>query len=205
MEYFCLVFDDNVKSPYWNLSIDEARFEASGGDIWAFSAGRKSDYLGRVPCRVDHPGLSADFNLDALTTVPIVSARVASLILELAPSNVQLIPADLNAPGEWSVVNIVSLIDAFDDRNSIASFTDEQPTSIRGVMRLIVDPLRTGAQHLFRLSAAPNGIIVSEILMQRCQNAGFSNMKFVPATISLWYSYAKDTEDDRWCVRPWKQ
>lgn len=204
MEYFCLVVDDHSDSPYWNLCIDEARLESSGGDIWAYSAGTPIEDACEVPCLVDQPGLSADFNMDGLTAVPIVSSRLAGVLLELAPSNIQLISANLNARGEWKVVNVVSLVDAFDDCNSIASRSDDERSALRGVMRLIVDPSKIGSQHLFRLSATTNDIIVSETLMRRCQDSAFTNMKFVPATLDAWNSYVQDTKDDRWCLRLWK-
>jgi len=209
MKYYELYFDDFGETPYWHISIDERRLESNKGDIWALSNGQRCTWKHPWPCVVSDTGVEADYNIDALTTVPIVSDRLAQFMTEVAPNDMELVPVALDAPGSWWAMNVLPIVDAIDFKNSVISFHDaDHPKKAgkpRGVMRLIVTPDALNGHHLARLKDWKIAIIASESVKMGCQKRGMTNMKFIPATVPEWNAYAIDTKDDRWCFRPWRE
>lgn len=208
MECYELSFDDDDENPYWELCINEEQLERANGDIWAYSRGERSPRTERVPCLIDHEGIEADCDIDALSGTPIVSQRLADLLSEIAPDDIQLIPVELDAPGTWAIVNVLPIVDAIDYDNSIISYHDtDNPTFAgkpRGIIRLIVKPALLGQHSIVRLKDWTVSIIVTEVLRERCRNTRMTNLKFIPATITNWNRYATNPKDDQWCFRPWR-
>lgn len=204
MTFYDLWFDDD--GDHWQIAIEESKLELLGCDYWAYSRGESCKRTEPVPCRIDDPGEPADFNTDAITATPIVSQRLGELLESIAPSEIQLIPARLDAPGKWAILNVLPLVEGIDYRNSVMTFHDAahptKPGKPRGIMRLMVTPEKLGAHHLCRLRDWSVAIIVSGLVKEQCQKSGMTNMKFVPATLSEWSRYADNPKDDQWCYRP---
>lgn len=206
MLYYELSFEFG-DAPYWSLGIDEKRLKQAGGDIWAYSRCELLVNPAPVPCRVAHPGTRTDYEADALTTVPIVSDRLGKLLAEICPDAIQLIPAELDAPGSWWVVNILPLVDSIDYANSLIKFHDmkhpRKPGKPAGILRLIVRR-EISFPHIFRVKDFTVSVVVSEAIKNRCQDERMINMRFIPATMEEWPIYWQNEQSDRWCYRPWK-
>jgi hypothetical protein len=206
MLFYTLWFDDGDDSDSWLPCIDKGRLQQAGGDIWAYSRCEFCRDAITVPCGVEYHGLPEfDCNLDPLTSVPIVSNRLARLFTEICPNIIQLVPAQIDAPGSWWIVNVLPLVDAIDYAKSVISFHKmdhpRHPGKPAGIVRLMVKndiPL----PHIFRVKDFTVSMVVSEVIRERCQEERITNMKFIPATIEEWFAYWNDTNSERWCYRP---
>jgi uncharacterized protein DUF1629 len=207
MEYYELFIDNSFHTPYWQLAIDEKLLEMRGGDIWSYSRGEKCAET-PVPCRIRLNGEPADYNQDALTTAPIVSSRLAELLFDIAHDDIQLVRVQMEAPGDWSVVNVTSIINAIDYTKSVMTFHDadhpRKPGKPSGIARLIVNKELIGGHHMFRLGEYKTTIIVSASIKERCQNALMTRMKFIPTNMTDWMRYLANPHTEEWCYHPWR-
>jgi len=180
-----MCIDDSDNSPYWDLAVDEGSWKKPSLDVWQYSRCERLVNLVPVPIAIEHTGTPADYDIDAFS-VPIVSRRLADLLIEIAPHEIQLIPALIENPGEWFVLNVLSEVDAIDYKRSVMTFYEPEhprlPGKPRGVVQLILDPAKVGDHRIFRLHDWMVAVVVSEAVKRRCELAGMTNMKFVPVS-----------------------
>jgi len=206
--FYNLWFDDNDNNPYWHVGLDKRNPEHPIPDEWAFTRGEPIATPDPIPILIRDSGTSTDFQEDSVNCTPVISARLARILREVCPSDIQLIPALIDDPGEWYVLNVNGLINAIDYSNSVATFHEanhpRKPGKPRGFVRLIVDAEQLRGKHICRLVDWTLPIIVSDVIKQRCQAEKLTNMKFIPVEMSEWKRYQDNPDEDYWCYRPYR-
>ncbi|EAU63326.1 hypothetical protein STIAU_1711 [Stigmatella aurantiaca DW4/3-1] len=118
-------------------------------------------------------------------SIPVVHVKVASLLSELAPGDVQLIPADIEGqPDQYLVLVATRPIRCIDEKASEVSFwTPEQgvPEKIgqyMGVDRLRIDKTKVGNTQVFRPEGWEVVLIISEEIKDALERMGASGTRF---------------------------
>lgn len=187
MRYFEL-FDDVYRTDRWELG----RLVTSQGETVV-----PGDLMNGVPFQageglrisVKFPGPPMDFS-HAAFSVPVVNARLAALLMELAPRDVQFVPVDIdNQSVQHFVLNPLHLLKCIDDQASseVQYWTEEdgipekvgEYSSVSG-MRL--DVSKIGDAHVFRPWGWASSLIVSEDIKNALERAGFTGVKFEDVT-----------------------
>lgn len=185
--YFKL--NDDVHVPgRWDL---DTPVDTKGQELddWLFTRGEPVSIEGRprVPIRADD-GVVLDYT-EAGIKVPIVSAKVAAILSELASRDVQLIPVDVEAhAGPFFILVCTRRVKCIDDeRSGEVQYwrpEDGQPEKVgqyRAVHGLRIDLTRVGDAQVFR----PWGwevLVVSEDIRQALERAGATGLQFWPVT-----------------------
>ncbi|MCP3063962.1 hypothetical protein LXT21_34825 [Myxococcus sp. K38C18041901] len=154
-------------------------------DPWVFKRGRRIENPGRLRIPVDVPGRTFDFTLAGIST-PVVHVRVATLLTELAPEDVQVIPVEIpGQPEQYSILVATRLIECIDDAASreVERWTaeDGRPEKVgqyRDVDGLRIDPSKVGDAKLFRTWGWSVALIVSEDLKLALEGLGVTGMRF---------------------------
>ncbi len=156
---------------------------------WLLMRGEPTSFEGRLKVRIRSPGRPLDFSFAALD-VPVVSARVASLLTALAPGDVQLLQVDIDSQAErYFLVNVTRVVKCIDDRASaeVQYWTpdDGEPERIgeyRAVSGMRIDPAKVGNAQVFRPWGWTVALIVSEDIKGALEHAGVTGVKFTEVT-----------------------
>jgi len=85
-------------------------------DIWQFSDGRPVDVRERLRVPIYRPGKPLDFTTAGAGRTPILSARAASVFQDLAPSDVQLFPVEVEGEAApYYLLNVARRLRCIDD------------------------------------------------------------------------------------------
>jgi len=179
------VFEDVYVPERWHL---DDPVDPHGRKI-EFRRGEPVDLNGplRIPLYV--PGKALDFSQGGLTA-PIVHARVAAVLAELAADDVQLIPAEVDGQREpYFLVNITRVVKCIDDETSdevryvtAAHGLPDQLGEYRSVIGMRIDPSKVGDAQVFRTWGWEVAIIVSERIKEALAAVGATGMKFTEVT-----------------------
>jgi hypothetical protein len=187
--YFDL-HDDVYIQGRWELGdpIDSQGQEVD--DPWQFTEGRpvRVDESLRVP--VANPGTPLDFSLAGMGVTPIIHKRVASLLAELAPDDVQLIPVELDGqPEQYCILVATRSIQCIDDQASAEvkywKPEDGRPDragEYRAVHGMRIDPAKVGDAKVFRPWGWTVALIVSEDIKEALVRAGVTGVRFTEVT-----------------------
>ena len=185
--YFRILDDVNVPGR-WFLSDP---VDGRGNDLWwVFSAGKPVQV--EAPVRIHFNAAAArgkplDYSELDGDPVPVVHARVGSVLAELAPSDLQLVPVLLEGiPDQLCILNVTRVIDCIDDAASehVKRYTTEdarvfadkvgQYSSVRG---LRIDRERVGGAKIFRTWGWV-AIIVCEDIKDALERIGTVGARF---------------------------
>jgi hypothetical protein len=115
------------------------------------------------------PGKPMDFATTALG-LPVASPRASTVLLRVAPGDVQLIPCRIdNEYGGFNVVNIVTRLDCADRPRSKVIVPGDPDGGLGDMVAWIVDPGRVGEHTLFRLDNEHLTIVLAETLKQEIE------------------------------------
>jgi len=180
--YFSL--SDDVHFPdRWHLAtpLDSQGHEV---DDWQFSEGTPLQLQGRLRVPVEHAGGPLDFS-EAGIKVPVIHARMAAALLELAPTDVQLIPAEIEGhPDQYFILVATRLIRCIDEKASRVQFwapEDGAPHKVGkyyAVDDLRIDKAKVGSARVFRPEGWPGTLIISEDLKNAWERLGATGAKF---------------------------
>jgi hypothetical protein len=156
--FFRLGIDVDV-SGRWYLSEPAHLAGDELDDIWQFSDGRPVEVRERLRIPIYRPGKPLDFTTAGVGLTPIVSARVAAVFREMAPSDVQLFPVEVEGQTEpYHLLNVQRTVRCIDDNacKEVQLYTPEdgRPDRIgeyRAVSGLRIDKSRVGDARVFRL------------------------------------------------------
>lgn len=153
-------------------------------DSWRFSDGLPIQVEGRLKVPVEQPGRALDFT-EAGVSVPVVHIKLASMFTELAPHDVQLIPADIEGqPDQYLILVATRLLRCIDEKASrIRLWTPEdgvphkvgQYKSVRGMR---IDPTKVGDARVLRPEGWPGSLIVSREIKDALERSGATGVKF---------------------------
>ncbi|SEL04688.1 hypothetical protein SAMN05444354_103393 [Stigmatella aurantiaca] len=164
---------DDVYVPHrWHLA---SPIDSQGHKLqdWDFKRGAPVQVEGRLRLPIKIAGSPLDFS-EAGVRVPVVHVKVASLLAEHAPGDVQLIPADIEGqPDQYLVLVATRLIPCIDEEASQVRFwTPEHgvPDKVGqyiAVDRMRIDKAKVGNAKVFR----PKGWEVVLIVAEELKNA----------------------------------
>lgn len=125
--------------------------------------------------------------LDAVGA-PVVHVRVASVLAELAPGDVQLLPLEVEGqPDQFALVNVIRVVKCIDDQRSreVRYYgPDCEPVfrdrvgQYRSVIGMRVDPAKVGDARLFRPWGWQVAIVVAEEIKLALEELGTVGVKF---------------------------
>jgi hypothetical protein len=155
-----------------------------------FMAGKPAHVDGQIQVPVDHPGEALDFSLADAGGFPIVTKRVASVLSEMAPADVQLFPVKVGAqPEPYFLVNVARTVKCIDDEASeeVQYWTPEdgEPERVgeyRVVAGMRIDPSKVGDARVFRAWGWKVVLVVSDEVKKALERTGATGMKFTEVT-----------------------
>ncbi|HEX8702254.1 MAG TPA: DUF1629 domain-containing protein [Myxococcaceae bacterium] len=180
--YFSLS-DDTYFPGRWHLATP---LDSQGREVddWQFSEGKPLQLQERLKVPVEHAGRPLDFS-EAGIKIPVVHVKAATVFLELAPSDVQVIPVEIEAhPDQYLLLVATRLIRCIDEKASKVQFwtpEDGAPHKVGkyyAVDNLRIDKTKVGAARVFRPEGWPGTLIVSEDLKNALQHMGVTGAKF---------------------------
>jgi hypothetical protein len=124
------------------------------------------------------------------SAMPVVSEKVAKILRDLAPTDVQLFPVSVQGRKEpYFIANAVHACACVDEERSIdvRRFTkDGIRPDLEGqfsvIGKLIIDPRRTEGHKLFRVKDWEVGLIASEEIKDAFERARVVGAYFTPVT-----------------------
>ncbi|WP_342747659.1 imm11 family protein [Melittangium boletus] len=144
---------------------------------------------GRLRVPVDQPGEPLDFSLADMGAVPVVSEKVATLLVQMAPNDVQLFPVDVDTPGPYFVVNVIRLVKCIDDQASeeVRYWMPEHGRPDRvgtysSVSGMRIDPKTVGDAKVFRTWGWHIALIIAEDIKDALERAGITGARFTEVT-----------------------
>jgi hypothetical protein len=165
---FFKLHDDMEVPRRWHLGTP---IDSQGRKVfdWDFTKGTPVQVAGRLKVPIESTGSPLDFS-EAGTEIPVVHVKVASMLSELAPGDVQLIPADIEGqPDQYLVLVATRLIRCIDEAASRVRFwkpehgVPEKVGQYLGMDRLRIDKARVGNAQVFRLEGWEVLIVSQEI------------------------------------------
>ncbi|WP_246357274.1 imm11 family protein [Pyxidicoccus fallax] len=188
MRYFKLSDDMDIPGR-WELGTPT---DAQGQDAgsWLFMRGEGVQVEGPLRVPIYQPGRSLDFSLADAGAVPVVTARVATLLSSLAPHDVQLFPAEVDTRREpYFLVNVTRLVRCIDDEASEEvrywKPEDGRPEKVgryRAVAGMRIDPNKVGDARVFRTWGWTISLIVSQDIKDALEREALTGMRFQEVT-----------------------
>lgn len=182
-ERFFDLYDDVHVPRRWHLS---SPTDGQGRELddWDFKSGTPVKIEGRIKVPVEIAGKPLDFT-EAGIRVPVVHVRVASVLAELAPDDVQLLPVSIDGqPDQYLILVATRLIRCIDEKSSrILLWTPEdgEPDRVgqyRDVRGMRIDKSKTGGAKVFRPEGWSGTLIVSGDIRAAMESMGATGAKF---------------------------
>ncbi|SEU30680.1 imm11 family protein [Stigmatella erecta] len=155
-------------------------------DIWAFIQGKPVELRERLRIPLFKPGKPLDLEFAGAGQTPIVSARAAAVFRDMAASDVQLFPVEVEGQSEpYFLLNVARGIRCIDDAacEEARRWTPEDGRPDRVgqyhvVSGLRIDPSKTGDALVFRLWGYHPPIIVHETIKNALERTGIKGGRF---------------------------
>ncbi|WP_307733024.1 imm11 family protein [Stigmatella ashevillensis] len=156
MQYFDL-FDDVYFTGRWELGKLIDPQESKEVWPWLLMRGKPVHFPKNPVGPVRASGRPLDFS-HAAFGIPVVHARVASIFTELAPTDVQLIPVNIQGQSDpYFILNIVRIVKCIDDKASeeVRYWTEEDELpektgTYSSVSGMRIDLAKVGNTKVFR-------------------------------------------------------
>lgn len=151
---------------------------------WDFKRGTPVHLDGRLKIPIKVAGRPLDFS-EAGVRIPVVHVKVASVLSERAPDDVQLIPADIEGqPEQYLVLVATRLIRCIDEKASKVQFwtpEDGVPEKVGkywAVDDMRIDKEKVGNAKVFRPEGWSGTLIVSEEIKDAMDAMGATGTRF---------------------------
>lgn len=151
---------------------------------WDFTKGTPVHVEGRLKIPIEIAGRPLDFSWAGLS-IPVVHVKVASMLAERAPGDVQLIPADIEGqPEQYLVLVATRLIRCIDEKASRILFwtpEDGAPHKVgqyRDVRDMRIDKAKAGNAKVFRPEGWEVVLVVSEEIKDAMERLGTTGTHF---------------------------
>jgi len=181
--------DDMSLPDRWLLGapLDEQGKEVRGGQ---FMNGELTRFDGRLRIPVYHPGTSLDFTRVDTGGFPVVTEKVARVLAELAPSDVQLLPAEVESrPETYFVVNVARRVKCIDEAASeevrYGDPEDNWPDELgyyEAVYGMRIDPFQVDDAKVFRPWGYTGSLLVAEDVKEALESTGATGLRFTEVT-----------------------
>jgi uncharacterized protein DUF1629 len=186
--YFELT-DDMSRPDRWLLGdpIDEQGKEVRG---LQFMSGEPTRLDGRHRVPVYHPGTPLDFTRVDTGGFPVVTEKVARVLAELAPGDVQLFPVEVESrPEPYFLVNVARRVKCIDEAASEEVLyegpEDNWPDELgyyQAVYGMRIDPSQVGDAKVFRPWGYTGTLLVSEDVKEALERTGATGLRFTAVT-----------------------
>jgi hypothetical protein len=184
MRYFDL-FDDMTIPGRWLLGTPTNVHGQKVDDPWMFHRGQRLPDPGPLTLPITVPGRALDFSRAAFAA-PVVHARVASVLSELAPEEVQTLPVEIEGQSEQFFILVATkLIRCIDDKacKQVLKWMPEDgyPEKVgeyRNVRGMRIDASQVGDAKVFRAWGWPIVLIVREEIRAALERLGATGTKF---------------------------
>jgi hypothetical protein len=189
--YFRITKDYGNAAGSWQLSEPEDERGEEFDLAFQFTRGTPVSVEGRLACRLTRPGTPLDFSLTALSDIPVVPERVARLLAQWAPGDVQTVAVEVEGQTEPHCILVATrTVACIDDAKCTkvelwkpeAGRPERAGRRYKRVEGLRIDPEKVGPPQLFRPSGWTVALIVSERILGHMLDAGFSGMHFEDVT-----------------------
>lgn len=185
--YFTL--SEDVAEGFWCLGHPLDLQGRELDDPWQFTGGEPAHFRDPIRLPLDLEGESRDYSHAAFGT-PVVNAKLAALFQELAPTEVELIPVEVDSrAGSYFILNALRTIPCVDTEASeeVHSWTEadeipEKVGTLRSIYGMRIDPSKVGDAKVFRPSEWEVSLIVSEEIKDAMERAGITGAKFEAVT-----------------------
>jgi hypothetical protein len=175
---------DDVSIPHrWHLAMPRDSHGRKVDDA-QFSSGAPVHIQERLRIPIESAGKPLDFT-EAGISIPVVHVRVASMLAELAPDDVQLIPVDVEGqPDQYLILVATRLIRCIDETASrIRLWTHEDglPDMVgkyASVRDMRIDKARVGTAKVFRPEGWEVTLIVSGEIKNALEGMGATGTRF---------------------------
>jgi hypothetical protein len=180
---FFKLADDVYVPQRWHLATP---IDSQGRKVhdWDFTRGTPVHVEGRLKIPIKIAGRPLDFS-EAGLSIPVVHVKVASMLAERAPGDMQLIPADIEGqPDQYLVLVATRLIRCIDEAASEVSFwtpehgVPDKVGQYMGVDRLRIDKAKVGNAKVFRPEGWEVALIVSEEIKDALERMGTTGTRF---------------------------
>jgi hypothetical protein len=177
------LYDDVYVPNRWHLATP---IDSQGCKVhdWDFKRGTPVHVEGRMKIPIKVAGRPLDFS-EAGVRIPVVHVKVASMLSELAPGDVQLIPADIEGqPDQYLILVATRLIRCIDEKASrilLWTAEDGAPHKVgkyRDVRDLRIDKTKVGNAQVLRPEGWSGTLLVSERIKDALERLGATGTKF---------------------------
>lgn len=184
------LFDDVPPPGSWELSDPTDPRGQQLKNPWMFIQGEPLPADTRLKVPLLCPGTPLDFTLAGAGMAPVIHAKGASLLAQLAPEDVQLLAVQVASRTEpYFLVNATRIIRCIDDQ-ACAQVVHWKPEDgwplktgmYREVHGLRIDVAPVGEAQVFRPWGWTSALIVSEAVKQGLERAGLTGMQFREVT-----------------------
>jgi hypothetical protein len=183
--YFDFAPDMTVRGR-WTLGLITDPQGQEVDDPWIFKQGRPIPHPGRLKIPIQIPGKALDLSYAGMGAL-VVHIRVASVLAELAPEDVQVFPVEVEGqPDQFCVLVATKLVRCIDERASryveIWQPEDGRPEKVglyRDVRGLRIDPSKVDDSKVFRTWGWSIVLIVREDIKDALERSGATGMQFV--------------------------
>jgi Immunity protein family (Imm11) len=153
--------------------------------------GRRLDVKG--PIRLQYSkhaprGMPVDYSELAADIVPVVHARVATNLVQIAPDDIQAFPVEIEGqPDQFFIINVTKVVKCIDDERSkeVRLYTQNSDEVFRhligeyeSVIGMRIDPTKVTNARIFRPWGWPVAIIVAEEIKQALERIGTGGVRF---------------------------
>lgn len=155
-----------------------------------FMGGEPTRLDGRLRVPVYHPGTSLDFTRVDTGAIPVITEKVARILTELAPGDVQLFPVGVDSrPETYFLLNVTRLVKCIDDEACTEVLywnpADGRPDKVgqyRDVYGMRIDPSKVAGAKVFRPWGWRVALIVSEDVKEALERTGATGLVFKEVT-----------------------
>ena len=176
----------------WHLAIARQFPSGRDVDVWAYSRCEPVSDPESVPFDVDVEAEPVDFSPTAFGAT-VVSERFADAVHALAPNDIQRIPATVDSPQTWQILNVLPSTNCIDHSSSVIQYYPDDPAECgsspekagqpRGVVKLVISPELVGEHHIFRPAQWQVATIVSEQIKNALTDLRATGVEFWPVTV----------------------
>jgi hypothetical protein len=155
-----------------------------------FMSGESTHFAGCLHVPIYHPGASLDFTRVDPGAIPVVTDKVARVLTELAPTDIQFFPVKVESKAEpYFLVNVARLVKCIDD-NACAEVSywtpeDGRPDKVgqyRAMYGMRIDPSKVGDAKVFRPWGYRVALLVAEEVKDALERTGASGLEFTEVT-----------------------